>query len=157
MKRILFVSVVVLALFACQQKGTSSFNYRGLAMTMPVNEFVDSMLNRGFVVDSVASDSGRTVVLASEQVKYRVLAAFKGTELLVVQETYSLSSNDSTRTMWQEVRDGLEKEYGWPDCPMLKDDHKIANFDAGDGLIAVILENTYSPMLTVRYSKKTEE
>ena len=41
-----------------------------------------------------------------------------------------------------------------PDCPMLKDDHKIANFDASDGFISVILENTYKPTLKVLYRTK---
>ncbi len=157
MKKIVLICLVVVALCACQQDKDATFNYRGLALSMSVNEFVDSMMKRGFEVDSAASDSGRTVVLASIQQKYRVLTAFQGQDIKVVQETYSLSSNDSTRNMWQSLRDNLEKEYGWPDCPMLKDDHKIANFDAGDGLIAVILENTYSPTLTVRYSKKAAE
>jgi len=45
----------------------------------------------------------------------------------------------------------------WPDCPILKDDHKVANFDTSDGFISVILENTYTPTLTVRYEPKKEE
>ena len=57
-----------------------------------------------------------------------------------------------------ELRDGLEKELGaWPDCPVLKEDHKEANFDAGEGLISVLLENTYTPTLTVRYTKKNDK
>ena len=81
--------------------------------------------------------------------------AFAGEKVAAVQETYNLSTNDSTRQMWQEMRDNLEKELGaWPNCPMLKDDHKIANFDAEDGIISVILENTYKPSLTVRYMPK---
>jgi hypothetical protein len=39
---------------------------------------------------------------------------------------------------------------------MLKEDHKIANFDASDGFISVILENTYTPTLTVQYTPKKE-
>jgi hypothetical protein len=116
------------------------------------------MQARGFAVDSAASDSGRTVVLASPDVHYRVLAAFNEQQLQVVQETYTLSTNDSTRQMWQELRDALEKELdAWPDCPILKDDHKEANFDTGDGLISVLLENTYTPTLTVRYTKKNAQ
>ena len=90
-------------------------------------------------------------MLASPKEKYRVLVAFHDQQLQAIQENYSLSTNDSTRRMWQQLRDGLEKELGaWPDCPMLKDDHKIANFDATDGIISVILENTYRPTHTLR-------
>lgn len=157
MKKTFFALMAIVALCACSSKNSTPFNYRGLAFTMPVTQFVDSMQARGFAVDSAASDSGRTVVLASPSEKYRVLAAFQGEQLQVVQETYNLSTNDSTRNMWQQLRDGLEKELdAWPDCPILGDDHKVANFDAGGGLISVLLENTYTPTLTVRYTKKAE-
>ncbi len=154
MKKLVFALVAVVALFACQEE-KAPFNYRGLAFTLPVQQFVDSMMARGFAVDSAASDSGKTVVLSSPAEHYRVLAAFSGEKLMAIQETYNLSTNDSTRQMWQELRDGLEKELdAWPDCPILKDDHKEANFDTGDGLISILLENTYTPTLTVRYQKK---
>jgi len=32
----------------------------------------------------------------------------------------------------------------------------VAKFDASDGLITVILENTYKPTLSVRYDPKKE-
>lgn len=157
MKKLVLALVAVAALCACQKEHTP-FNYRGLAFSLSVDQFVDSMISRGFAVDSVASDSGNTVVLANPAEHYRVLAAFKNQQLLAIQETYTLSTNDSTRRMWQELRDGLEKELNaWPDCPILKDDHKEANFDTGDGFISLLLENTYKPTLTVRYTNKKNE
>ena len=156
MKKIALFMVALMAITACSDKKESGpFNYRGLAFTLPAQQLVDSMLARGFAIDSAASDSGRTVVLANAAEPYRVLVAFDGDKLQAIQENYVVSSNDSTRMLWQEIRDGLEKELGaWPDCPMLKEDHKIANFDASDGFISVILENTYTPTLTVRYTPK---
>lgn len=157
MKKIVVFVLAMMTFVACQES-RAPFNYRGLAFTLPVNQFVDSMLARGFAVDSAASDSGNTVVLANPAEHYRVLAAFKEQKLLAIQETYNLSTNDSTRQMWQELRDGLEKELdAWPDCPILKEDHKVANFDTGDGIIAILLENTYTPTLTVRYTKKSDQ
>ena len=157
MKKLVLALVAVAALCACQKEHTP-FNYRGLAFSLSVDQFVDSMIARGFAVDSVASDSGNTVVLANPAEHYRVLAAFKDQQLLAIQETYTLSTNDSTRRMWQELRDVLEKELNaWPDCPILKDDHKEANFDTGDGFISLLLENTYKPTLTVRYTNKKNE
>ena len=158
MKKVVLFLVALMAMVACSEEQKAPFNYRGLAFTMPTAQLVDSLLARGFAVDSAASDSGRTVVLANAAEPYRVLIAFDGDKLQAVQETYEVSSNDSTRMLWQQVRDGLEKELGaWPDCPMLKEDHKIANFDASDGFISVILENTYTPTLTVRYTPKAEK
>ncbi|MBO5580725.1 MAG: hypothetical protein J5952_09965 [Prevotella sp.] len=154
MKKVTFLFVVMTVLMGCS-KSEKSFNFRGLPLSMTTAQFVDSMQARGFAIDSAASDSGRTVVFASAAQKYRVLMAFNGEKIVAVQENYSFSTNDSTRLLWQEIRDGLEKELdAWPDCPVLKDDHKIANFDASDGLIAVILENTYKPTLSVKYTPK---
>jgi len=154
MRKLLFPIMAILLLFSCGEQ-KKPFNYRGLAFSMPTTQFVDSLTARGFQVDSIASDSGSTVVLANEQEPYRILVAFKGDSLQVVQESYLASSNDSTRMLWQQIRDDLEKSLdAWPDCPILKDDHKVANFDTQTGFISVILENTYTPTLTVRYSQK---
>jgi len=158
MKKLVFIALVALVAFAACSEQKAPFNYRGLAFTLPVSQFVDSMQARGFAIDSAASDSGRTLVFANAQEPYRVLAAFAGEKLQIVQESYLASSNDSTRMLWQQIHDGLEKELeAWPDCPILKDDHKVANFDTSDGFISVILENTYTPTLTVRYEPKKAE
>ena len=154
MKKVVFLFVTMMLLVSCS-KNENPFNYRGLPLSMTTAQFVDSMNARGFAIDSAASDSGKTLVFASAVHKYRVLMAFKDDKIAAVQENYSFSTNDSTRQLWQEIRDGLEKELGaWPDCPILKDDHKVAKFDASDGLISVILENTYKPTLSVRYDPK---
>jgi len=128
---------------------------------MPTAQFVDSLIARGLVVDSAASDSGRLVVLNNAAEHYRVLVAYAGDKLQAIQENYQASTNDSTRMMWQQLRDGFEKELdAWPDCPMLKDNHKIANFDTSTGFISVVLQNTYNtyrPTLTVQYQPKKEQ
>ena len=157
MKKLILSAVVAMTLIACGGSD-APFSYRGLAFSMPVAQFVDSMMAKGFAVDSAASDSGRLVVLASPSEHYRVLAAFNGDHLQAIQENYHISTNDSTRHLWQQIRDNLEKELGeWPDCPMLKDDHKIANFDTGTGFISVVLENTHRPSLRVSYTLKKEK
>ena len=154
MKKLILLAVAATALCACGGSD-APFSYRGLAFSTPVSQFIDSMAARGFAIDSAASDSGRLVVLANPQEHYRVLAAFEGDQLQAIQEHYHVSTNDSTRRLWQQIRDNLEQELGeWPDCPMLKDDHKIANFDTGTGFVSVILENTHRPDLKVQYSLK---
>ena len=81
MKKLIIACVAFVALAACTKQEKAPFNYRGLAFSMPVAQFVDSMTARGFVVDSAASDSGRTVVFATSQEPIRVLAAFSGDKL----------------------------------------------------------------------------
>ena len=73
----------------------------------------------------------------------------------MLQETYNLSTNDSTRHLWQEIRDQLEKDLGsWPNMPHRGDDHKVAKFETDGGFITVTLKNTYKPTLTVLYEVK---
>ena len=156
MKKIFFAIAAVMACFAFSEE--QPFSYRGLAFNMPTAQFVDSLISRGLVVDSAASDSGRLVVLNNAAEHYRVLVAYAGDKLQAIQENYQASTNDSTRMMWQQLRDGFEKELdAWPDCPMLKDNHKIANFDTSTGFISVVLQNTYRPTLTVQYQPKKEQ
>lgn len=154
MKKLAFFLMGLLMLAACSEQ--TPFAYRGLPFTLSTTQLRDSMRARGFDIDSAAS-SQTTMVLANPAVRYRVLVAYSGDKLLAIQENYLLSTNDSTRRMWQQVRDGLEKELGeWPNCPILKDDHKVANFDATDGIISVTLENTYRPTMMVKYTPKSQ-
>ena len=156
MKKLLLFVAAVAALWACSSE-KAPFNYRGLAMNMPLTQFMDSLQARGFAVDTAASDSGKTWVLKSEGVPYHVMLAFKGEKLLMAQENYTMSTNDSTRDAWQELRDNLEKELGtWPNMPKHGDDHKVATFETDGGFITLTLENTYSPNLNVRYTVKEE-
>lgn len=154
MKKLAFFLMGLLMLAACSEQ--TPFAYRGLPFTLSTTQLLDSMRARGFDIDSAAS-SQTTMVLANPAVRYRVLVAYSGDKLLAIQENYLLSTNDSTRRMWQQVRDGLEKDLGeWPNCPILKDDHKVANFDATDGIISVTLENTYRPTMMVKYTPKSQ-
>ena len=104
MKKLVLALVAVAALCACQKEHTP-FNYRGLAFSLSVDQFVDSMIARGFAVDSVASDSGNTVVLANPAEHYRVLAAFKNQQLRNIAEYGPAASS------MDKVKKYLVKQY----------------------------------------------
>lgn len=157
MKKILLAVVAFLCLCACNNGEPEDFFYRGLSLRMKSSALVDSLALRGFAVDSAASadTTGRVLVLKNPSERYRILIGQKNDTIQALQENYSLSTNDSTRQMWQQLRDNLEKETGaWPNCPMLKDDHKIAKFETEGGFITVTLKNTYTPTLQVLYEVK---
>lgn len=156
MKKTVMFLIAAATLMACS-RDKCPFNYHGLPLTLTTEQMIDSLQARGFAIDSTASDSGRNVVLSNPAERYRVLLAYNGNKIQAMQERHLLSTNDSTSKKWQTLRDAFEQELGaWPDCPMLKDNHKIANFDATDGIISVILENTYTPTLLVRYIPKAK-
>ena len=155
MKKILVVVVTFLALCACSSE-PDYLNYRGLSMGMPFKAFYDSLTNRGFALDSARSDSDLTnVVMRNPGELYHLVLAQQNDTLKMIQETYELSTNDSTRNLWQQIRDETEKELGtWPNMPKRGDDHKVAKFETDGGFITITLLNTYKPTLTVLYQQK---
>ena len=155
MKKILVAIVAIAALCACNSE-KKDLSYRGLSMGLPFQTFIDSLQQRGFFVDSAKTDSAfQMVVMGNDAVRYRLVIAQKDGQVAALQENWNLQSNDSTRQLWQKMRDDFEKELGaWPNMPKHGDDHKIAKFEADGGFITLTLENTYKPTLTVRYDKK---
>lgn len=156
MKKLIFAVSAFLAFSACNSE-KPDFLYRGLSTSLPLNVFIDSLAHRGFVVDSSAApdSTGRVVVLKSPTEKYHVLLGQADGVIQAVQENWVLSTNDSTRRMWQTLRDDFEKETGaWPNCPILKDDHKVAKFELERGFVTITLKNTYTPTLNVLYELK---
>ncbi len=156
MKKVLVAFVAILGLCACSSGEQKSLSYRGLPLDLPFQVFCDSMQARGFLVDSAKTDSAFTrVVLASPKANYRLMVAQGGGKIQALQENYTISTNDSTRRLWQELRDQFEKELGsWPNMPKHGDDHKIAKFETEGGFITLTLENTYTPTLQVLYQVK---
>ena len=155
MKKIFVAIVAVVALCACSSDPVY-LNYRGLSMGLPFKTFCDSLMARGFAVDSAHSDSAMTnVVMVKPGELYHLVMAQQNDTLKMIQESYQLSTNDSTRNLWQAIRDQLEKDLGsWPNMPHRGDDHKVAKFEAEGGFITVTLKNTYKPTLTVLYETK---
>lgn len=158
MKKMILALVALTALCACNQE-VKTLSYRGLPMDMPMKSFCDSLQARGFVIDSAQSakmdSTGNTIVMSNDQTRYRLVIAGNDKSLTALQENYLLQTNDSTRNQWQTLRDNFEKELdAWPNCPILKDDHKVAKFETDGGFITVTLENTYKPTLSVLYQVK---
>jgi len=155
MKKIILALMAIVALGACSG-GEKELKYRGLSMALPFQTFIDSLTARGFAVDSAKTDSAFTrVVMAKPNENFRLMLAQKDGQLLALQENYKISTNDSTRQMWQQLRDDFEKELdSWPNMPKHGDDHKVAKFETAGGFITLTLENTYTPTLQVLYEKK---
>ena len=155
MKKIILALMAIVALGACSG-GEKELKYRGLSMALPFQTFIDSLTARGFAVDSAKTDSAFTrVVMAKPNELFRLMLAQKNGQLLALQENYKISTNDSTRQMWQQLRDDFEEELdSWPNVPKHGDDHKVAKFETAGGFITLTLENTYTPTLQVLYEKK---
>ena len=155
MKKIVLALMAIVALGACSNE-EKDLSYRGLSMGLPFQTFCDSLMARGFAVDSAKTDSAWTrVVMAHPTEHFRLMLAQQDGQLIALQENYKISTNDSTRQLWQQLRDSFEKELGaWPNMPKHGDDHKVAKFESDGGFITLTLENTYTPTLQVLYERK---
>ena len=75
MKKIFVALVAIVTLCACSSE-KKEFSYRGLSMALPFQTFCDSLVNRGYAVDSAKTDSAFTrVVMARTGDHYRLMLA----------------------------------------------------------------------------------
>ena len=156
MKKIFVAFVAFLALCACGNGEKKSLDYRGLSLKTSFKTFCDQLAARGFAIDSAKTDSDFSrVSMVNPAEKYRLMIAQHNDTIDALQENYIISTNDSTRKMWQQIHDDLEKTLGaWPNMLKDGDDHRIAKFEADGCFITVTLENTYKPTLSVLYQVK---
>ena len=153
MKKLVLAAVAVLALFAC--KGEREYlDFRGLSMGMSGKAMCDSLINRGFVLDSNLTEE-TTFVLKSvnEHENCRVDIVMRNDTITDILEMFEASYNDSTTAVYRARHKEYADLYGWANMKHDSDLHREAAFQVGDkgGLILKLL-NTYSPTLTIHYS-----
>ncbi len=157
MKKILVAIGAVVALFACSGE-RGYLDYRGLPMNMSAKAMGDSVIDRGFMLDSNLTDSGASYVLYSNEVNYRLGIYYNNDTIHDIVESYTATYNDSTSELWQHMRDSVNDLQGR--MPFMKhraDLHKEAVFQTDKGTITVTLLNTYSPTMDIRYSTEIVE
>ena len=156
MKKLLFAVMALITVCACQEGERQYLQWRGLSMGMPYRQFADSLAARGYVQDT-AQSTPQVARFTHPDAHYLLSIAQQADTILVIEEFYTASSNDSTRNLWQQLRDQWAKELDcMPGCPKLGDDHKIAQFETKKGVVNITLKNTYKPTLTLHLDRKTQ-
>lgn len=153
----MFAALAAIALFACSGE-REYLKVKGLSIGLPAKVFVDSLTARGFVVDTAHSTEGTTYMGIPGKPSYSITIASQGDKITAVEEDYRATYNDSTRALWQELRDGFVEELGrQPGIPKRNDDHKIADFETSEYHLMVTLDNRSVPFLSVFYEMKDEK
>lgn len=154
MKKLIFAALVAVVLCACGGE-RDYLSVKGLSMGLPAKTFVDSLVGRGFAVDSAHSGEGLTRLALPGRASYGITVANNGDVITAVEEDYYATYNDSTRALWQELRDSLVEVLGRnPGVPKRGDDHKIAEFETSEYKLVVTLDNHSVPFLSVFYEMK---
>ena len=157
MKKMLFAALAAIALFACSGE-RDYLKVKGLSMGLPAKVFIDSLVNRGLAIDTNHSSKEMTILSRPGETSYSIAVASKDNVITAVEEDYRATYNDSTRALWQELRDGFVEELGRnPGVPKRGDDHKIAEFETSDYKLVVTLDNHSVPFLSVFYEMKEEK
>ena len=156
MKKTMMAVVTAAVVGACSSE-PKSLSYEGLSMGLPAKVFADSLLKRGMVVDTLNEETDRVVMLMPGETK-KVTVIMNGEAIASVQESYEATYNDSTRQLFKKYYDRLVEEINpYPEMPKNAEDHKEARFQADEGMVTLILENTYTPSFGIVYENKQSE
>ena len=158
MKKILLAAMAVLLMCACSGE-REYLNYRGLSMGMSAKQMADSLLAK---IQNLAVDTHKTgetnIVLVDTLARNFMVTVYHQNDTITdILENYVDTYNDSTSNLWQARHDELQKEFGWPNMGKHGDLHKEATFENEKGTVLLILLNTYSPTVSIRYSTSTTQ
>lgn len=155
---LLAVAAAVVMMCACSGE-REYIQYRGHSMGMSAKAMVDSLLAevQNLAVDTNKSGESSTVLVDTLTKNFSITVYQQNDTITDILENYAASYNDSTSNLWQSLHDAFEKEYGWPNMGKHGDLHKEAFFKNDKGTILLVLLNTYSPTVSVRYSTSTTE
>ena len=156
MKKTMMAVVTAAVVGACSSE-PKYLSYEGLSMGLPAKVFADSLLKRGMVVDTLNEETDRVVMLMPGETK-KVTVIMNGEAIASVQESYEATYNDSTRQLFKKYYDRLVEEINpYPEMPKNAEDHKEARFQADEGMVTLILQNTYTPSFGIVYENEQSE
>ncbi len=157
MKKLMLATVAAITLSACSGE-REYLDYRGVSMATPCKAFVDSMKKQGLAIDTAAQQDKGTVVLMMPGNSMRITLKSSNDTLISIQESYEASYNDSTRQLFQTMREQLIKELDMnPYMPVNSEDHREARFKTKKGIVTLVLENTYTPRLDLLYETRNDD
>ena len=158
MKKILLAAMAVLLMCACSGE-REYLNYRGLSMGMSAKQMADSLLAKiqNLAVDTHKTGETNIVLVDTLSRNFMVTVYHQNDTITDILENYVATYNDSTSNLWQARHDELQKEFGWPNMGKHGDLHKEATFENEKGTVLLILLNTYSPTVSIRYSTSTTQ
>lgn len=156
MKKIVLAAMALVLICSCSGE-REYLDYRGLSMGLPYKSFADSLSKQGYAADTLAS-TGNVYVWYKAGETFTVAISQHNDTIDAIQERYAATYNDSTRILFQDLRDKFEKELSVrPYLPIRGDDHKVAQFESTKGTLTLILENTYTPSLSILYETATKK
>lgn len=157
MRKLFLAAVAAVVMCACSGE-REYLNYRGMSMSMPASKMVDSLQAKlpNLVLDTTKY-ADRYVLADTLARNFTVAIYHQNDTISDILENYVATYNDSTTNLWQSMHDQFEKEFGWPNMGKHGDLHKEATFESEKGTVVLVLLNTYSPTVTVRYSTSTTQ
>lgn len=158
MKKIVLAALAAVLMCACSGE-RQYLDYRGLSMGMSAKQMADSLQAKmqNLAVDTHKTGETNIVLVDTLAQNFMVTIYHQNDTITDILENYVATYNDSTTNLWQARHDELQKEFGWPNMGKHGDLHKEATFENEKGTVLLILLNTYSPTVSIRYSTSTTQ
>ena len=158
MKKIVLAALAAVLMCACSGE-RQYLDYRGLSMGMSAKQMADSLQAKmqNLAVDTHKTGETNIVLVDTLAQNFMVTIYHQNDTITDILENYVATYNDSTSNLWQARHDELQKEFGWPNMGKHGDLHKEATFENEKGTVLLILLNTYSPTVSIRYSTSTTQ
>lgn len=158
MKKIVLAALAAVLMCACSGE-RQYLDYRGLSMGMSAKQMADSLQAKmqNLAVDTHKTGETNIVLVDTLAQNFMVTIYHQNDTITDILENYVATYNDSTMNLWQARHDELQKEFGWPNMGKHGDLHKEATFENEKGTVLLILLNTYSPTVSIRYSTSTTQ
>lgn len=132
--------------------------FRGLSMGMQPEAFVDSLLNKGYEIDTTMEAEGCIFLVNKGELKSSMTIEVDEKGIANLQENFERETNDSTEELYWSNRKVYEDLY--PGTFYMKknsDLHKHCVFQTAMGDVNVVLENPFRPTFYMLLEAKREE
>lgn len=158
MKKIMIATMVALVAL-CSCDGEQKYlDLKGLSMGLEPEVFVDSLLNRGYEIDTTMKEVENNIFLVNNGEEKSTMTIEVDTFGIVnLQETFERETNDSTEELYWKYREMYEKIYSGNYMGKNSDVNKECIFQTKEGNVNVLLENMYRPQFRLLLEAKREE
>lgn len=157
-KVMMMAAFVAVAAFCSCDSEPKFLKYGSLSLGLTPEAFVDSLLERGYEIDTTMKKiEGNIFLVNNGEVKSTMTIEVDDKGIVNLQETFERETNDSTEELYWKYRYEYEAIYSSQYMGKNSDVHKECIFQNKEGNVNVILENMYRPQFRLLLESKREE
>ena len=158
MKKMMMAAMVALTTLCGCNSEPEYLTFKGLSLGLKPEAFVDSLLAKGYEIDTTMEADGCIFLINRGETKSSMTIEVDVKGIANLQENFERETNDSTEQLYWDNRKVYEDLY--PGTFYMKknsDLHKHCVFQTKMGDVNVVLENPFRPTFYMLLEAKREE